>query len=180
MTKWCGAQFLNSYYYRVFMSYSPRAFRHFQYFWSMSKSATAPLPSQHVIWLLESVLLFAFHFLKSSLDTFNDRKQEIAFSAVEKSPDPQWDSLTHVSERQSRAKEDFLFQDLALCWTHGFGLFLAIPLQKEMYRSECRMFLGCHEQFQWKAPSQCGNLRHEWPQFFILPVTSLFVSFYPS
>lgn len=47
-----------------------------------------------------------------------------------------------------------------------FGLFLAISLQKEMYRSKCRTFLGCHEQSQWKAPSQCGNLGHEWSQFF--------------
>lgn len=148
MTEWCGAQFLNSYYYTVFMSYSPDAFRHLQYFWNMSRSAIAPLPSQRVIWLLENVLLFAFQFLKSSLDTVNDRKQEIPFSGVEKSPDPQWGGLTHVSERQSWAKKDFLLQDLAVCWTPGFGLFLPISLQKEMYSSKCRTFLGCHEQPQ--------------------------------
>lgn len=170
MTEWCGPQFLNSYYYTVFMSYSPDAFRHFQYFWSISRSAIAPLPSQHVIWLLENVLLLAFHFLKSSLDTVHDRKQEIAFSGGEKPPEPQWEGLTHVSEWQSWAKKGFsgTVLDLRL-WFISCNFFKkgnAISLQKEMYRSECRMFLGCHEQPQWKAPSQCGNLGHEWSQFF--------------
>ena len=56
--------FLNSHYYAVLTSYYPDAFRHLQHFWNMSRrSAIAPLPPQHVIWLLESVLLFAFHCL---------------------------------------------------------------------------------------------------------------------
>lgn len=56
--------FLNSHYYAGLISYYSNAFRHLQHFWNMSRrSAIAPLPPQHVLWLLESVLLFASHFL---------------------------------------------------------------------------------------------------------------------
>lgn len=94
--------------------------------------STTPFPACDSA--LENVLLFAFDFLKSSLDTVNGRKQEIAFSGVKKSPDPQWEGLTHVSEWQSWAKKDFLLQYLAVCWNYSFGLFISISLQKEMYR----------------------------------------------
>lgn len=40
--------------------------------------------------------------------------------------------------------------DLRVCFIscNFFKKGNAISLQKEMYRSECRMFLGCHEQPQ--------------------------------